>query len=740
MKNRNKMLAVLLAGTMVAGSLTGCGDKTPADTNATTPATQAPAEVAPTTEAPAEVKEEVDLSSMSYEEQSEYLYNQNLGEFYEIYSKAKEEVDNISLRYAQMAVAEAKLLESGVMFPNTTNGGSYAIGRVAPGSTTPVLWGSDEYRYHNAIVTTELIKTEDRNEMKKKLEELKGTGTYADWAKEFLTSKGYELKDTVNTNLFSGDPQTWDILSSSQTIDAYQTVQAYDGLLEYDVEGVQQPALATGYEISDDKLTYTFHIREGVEWVDSQGRKVADVKADDFVAGMQHMMDAQGGLEYLVQGVIKNASQYIDGEITDFAQVGVEATDDYTLVYTLESPCPYFTSMMGYSVFAPLSREYYTSQGGKFGEEYDASAEDYFYGKTPDNIAYCGPYLITNFTSKNVVKFELNEKYWNKENVFIKSMTWPYEDQSDATKLYNDVKNGTVDASAINSSEIESAKADGLFDEYAYISSTGASTFPIFFNLNRTAYANANDNTKVVSTLSDEEKERANKALNNQNFRLAFAFSIDVASRQAQRVGEALKNNRIRNSYTPGKFVTLAEDVTIDINGTATTFKAGTNYGEILQAQLDADGFPIKAYDKNADGGAGSSDGYAGWYSPENAAAYLEKAIAELAAEGVVIDENNPIKLELPYTTAIEWDVNQSNALKQSVNNALGGKVEVVLAAAADSTEWEYAAYRISSGSEANYNICDLSGWGPDYGDPSTYLDTFLPEFAGYMTKCLGIY
>ena len=46
--------------------------------------------------------------------------------------------------------------------------------------------------------------------------------------------------------------------------------------------------------------------------------KIADVTADDFVAGMQHMMDAQGGLEYLIEGIIVNASQYISGEVTDF--------------------------------------------------------------------------------------------------------------------------------------------------------------------------------------------------------------------------------------------------------------------------------------------------------------------------------------------------------------------------------------------------------------------------------------
>lgn len=57
------------------------------------------------------------------------------------------------------------------------------------------------------------------------------------------------------------------------------------GLLEYDCEGTSQPALAESYDVSDDGLTYTFHLRKGASWVDSQGRKIADVTADDFVAG-----------------------------------------------------------------------------------------------------------------------------------------------------------------------------------------------------------------------------------------------------------------------------------------------------------------------------------------------------------------------------------------------------------------------------------------------------------------------
>lgn len=754
MRNRKQVLAVLLAGTMVAGSLAGCGGGNAPATD--TPVTEnnsqaqpAETEAAGTGETAAEgetaavdasAKTMEELAGMEYDDRSTYLYEQNLGEFYELYMEAKDEIEDLSKRHAMMAVAEAKLLETGLVNPQTSQGGAYAMAREVPHTRTTVLWGNDEYRFHNALVTTELIKSEDIAEMKKQWAELQGTGTYLDWVKTYLEEKGYELADNYNYQNFGSDPVTWDILSTSQTVDSYAPVNTYDGLLEYDYENVQQPALATSYDVSDDGLVYTFHIREGVDWVDSQGRKVADVKADDWVAGFQHMIDTNGGLGDLVDGVVKNVTGYISGEITDFTQVGVKALDDYTLEYTLEKPIPYFPSMLGYNVFAPLSRDYYTSQGGKFGEEFDASAADYTYGKSPDNIAYNGPFLITNFTSKSVIVFKQNESYWNKDNVTIKSMTWPYEDQSDPTKMYNDVKSGVLTATGLSTSEVETARAEGLFDDYVYISSTTGTTFSMYYNLFRTAYANSNDNTKVVSILTDEEKDLANAALGNANFRLALSFSVDKAARQAQRVGEDLKLGRLRNSYVPGNLVTIENEVTIDINGTATTFPAGTLYGEIVQAQLDADGIPIKAFDINADGGAGSSDGYDGWYNAKNAAEYLDKAIEELAAQGVVIDAEHPVRLEFPYTSSIEWVTNQANAVKQSVESALGGKVEIVLADGADSNEWYYTGYYTDYGYEANYHITDVSGWGPDYGDPATYLDTFLPDYSGYVTKSLGIF
>jgi len=694
-------------------------------------------DAAPTQEA-SESDDASDASEASYDEISSAIYNAQLGEYYKAY-QAVDSAKTISERFALQAISEAKLMEAAVMLPIKTQGGVYAISRVAPYTVTNVAWGNDNDRYHQALVATELIKAEHRKEMKEKWNELKGTGTYEQWAKSYLTEKGYTIKDSYNLP-YTSDPVTWDILATSRAADSEAIVNTFDGLLEYDIEGVQQPALAERYEVSPDGLTYTFYIRKGVKWVDSQGREVAEVKADDFVAGMQHMMDAQGGLEYLIQGVIKNASEYISGEITDFSQVGVKALDDYTLQYILEKPCTYFTTMLGYGVFAPMCRSYYESKGGKFGQEYDPSSPDYTYAKDPDSIAYCGPYLVTNATAKNTIVFKANESYWNKDKINIKKITWYFNDGSDVTKAYNDAKAGVIDGASLNTSTIPIAKADGLFDEYAYISSTTAVSYMGFYNLNRAAFANVNDATAVVSPKSEEDKARTKAAMNNVHFRRALSFAVDRGSYNAQSAGEDLKYNALRNSYTPGNFVSLAEDTTVQINGVAKTFPAGTYYGEIMQAQLDADGVPIKVWDPKADDGIGSSDGYDGWYNVDNARAELNKAIEELAAQGVTIDAQNPIILDLPYASNNQNYTNQANAFKQSVENALNGMVTINLVVCNSYEEWYYAGYYTDYGYEANYDIYDLSGWGPDYGDPSTYLDTFLPDYAGYMIKCIGIY
>lgn len=689
----------------------------------------------------AEEAEEFDAEA--YGTKSSELYTQILGEFYDAYTVARAEVTNISLRHAQMAIAEAKLLSAAVYQPGTSKGGNYAISRIAPRTINSTLWGNDSDRYHQALIVNEdPLTLAEMDEMKAKWAELKGTGTYEAWAKEYLLGKGYTLNTDYSLN-YTADPETWDGLATSKAADSEAIVNTYDGLMEYDIENVQQPALATGYTVSEDGLTYTFTIREGVKWVDSQGREVAEVTADDFVAGMNHMLDALGGLEYLVGtdggcGIV-NAQQYIDGEISDFSQVGVKAVDKYTLQYTLEAPAHYFVTMLGYNCFAPMNRDYFLSQGGGFGEDYAPDAETYLYGKDPDHIAYCGPYLVTNLTPENTIVFSANESYWNKDAINLKTITWKFNDSSDALKAYNDMKAGALAGTGLNSSALEVAKQDGWFEKYAYVSGTDATAYGTFLNIDRGAFANVNDQVSVASPQTAEDQARTAAAVKNVHFRRALFMASDRAANNAQKVGEELKLASIINSYTPGNFVALTEDVTVDINGTATTFAAGTYYGAIMQAQLDADQVAIKVWDPTAEAGAGASFGFDGWYNPEAAAAEFAIAKEELAAQGIVIDAENPIYVDLPAYTASTTYNNAAEATKKSVETNLPGVI-VNKTECTTLAEWYYAGYYTNFGYEANYDLYDLSGWGPDYGDPQSYLDTLLPDYAGYMTKCIGIF
>lgn len=727
MKNLKRVLCALLALVMVLGFV-GCknnGDDktTPAPNNTNKPAeSEVPATTVPTGD---------------YNAMSAAIYDAQLGAFNTLYQAAKEET-NVSKRYALMAQAEAKLLEAAVLIPGTTNGGNYGLSRVAKRSASTVLWGNDSDRFHNVLVTTELITAEDQTHLKAMWNEVRGTGTYTQKAIDYLTEKGYTLKNTYNMG-YASDPKTWDALATSRSADSEAIVNTYDGLVEYDNENEIKPALAESWEVSEDGLTYTFHIRQGAKWVDAQGREVADVKADDFVAGMQHMLDAGGGLEYLVENIIVNALEYNTGDVTDFAEVGVKATDDNTVVYTLCQPTSYFITMLGYNVFAPMSRTYFESKGGVFGKDDYKTAVDagtMKYGQTVNDIAYCGPYTVTNHTAENTIVFEANPTYWNKDNITIKTLTWKFNDGKDPTKAYEDTKAGTLDGCGLSSASLEACKADGNFEKYCTVSDTDATSFVLFLNLNRNAYANFNDETKAVSTMTDDQKKRTDVAMLNVHFRRAIGMGLDIATYNGQVVGEELKLNSVRNSYTPGNFVALEEDVTVEINGESKTFAKGTYYGEIMQAQIDADGVKIKVWDAENQ----TSDGFAGWHNPANAYEELQQAITELKEFGVEISKDNPIVMDLPYYSGADIYTNRAQTLKQSVEEALQGCVVVNLVSCADAQEWYYAGYYTESGKDANYTLYDVSGWGPDYGDPATYLDTMLGDGAGYMAKCLGLF
>lgn len=749
MKKLTKLLALVLALVMVLSVFAGCSKSEPSKTE--TPADNTPADTTPDNtdetpadETPEEPTEWVDpVADMDYDEASSYLYEENLGEFNE-YLQAGLEATNLSESYALMAIAEAKLLESGLFLPQTTKGGNYSISRVVRRSASTVMWGNDSDRFHNILVTTELIKSEDQEAIVALWNELKGTGTFTEKVKEFVTGQGYTLKDTY-TIAYTSDPQTWDVSNTSRSADSEAIVNTVDNLFEYDNENVLQPALALSHEskINDDGTeTHTFKLREGVKWVDSQGREICELTAGDFVAGLQHALDCGEGLGDLLGSAaanIVNVDEYIAGEVTDIAEVGVKAVDDYTLEYTIAKPCSYFETMLTYNTFSPICRTYYESKGGVFGIDELSAAKDagtYSYGTTPNDIAYCGPYLVKSFVAENSIVFEANPSYWNAENIEIKTLTWNFNDGTDALKAFNDTMSGVQDGCGLSATSLEAARKDDTFDVYGYKADTDSTTYCGFTNLNRKAYANFNDETVGVSGKTEEQKAPSVHAMRNVHFRRALLMSLDMGGYNGCVVGEEMKLAALRNSYTPGNFCSLLEDVTVSINGTDVIYPAGTYYGQIVQDQIDADGVKIKVWDAEKQ----TSDGFVGWYSPENAMEELNIAIEELKAEGLEISPENPIYVEIPYASSNETYANRANYMKQCMEAALGGNVVILLCDCVDTVGWYYSGYYPNSGEEMNCDFIDVSGWGPDYGSPYSYLGTMLPDYQGYMTKSIGIF
>ena len=723
-----KLLCLLLSLIMIVSVFAACGKTDNGDDKGNEGETVTPVD-------PYAGKEHAEIS--------EDLYNKVLGEF-DTYYKAAKAATNVSERFALMAIAEAKLLSTGVMLPSTAQGGNYAISRIVPYSISSVLWGNDSDRFYTAlIVNGDPLTPAVRDEMKAKWAECATADEYFTWVKTYVAEKGLTLSDTYNLG-YTSDPKTWDALATSNAADSEAIVNTYDGLMEYDAKNNQVPALAESYTVSDDGLVYTFKLREGIQWVDYQGKAIEEVTADSFVYGFRHMLDAAGGLEYLVQGVVKNASEYIAGEITDFAEVGVKAVDKYTVEYTLEAPTSYFTTMLGYNVFAPISKTFYESKGGVFGvEEYAAAVADsdkYTYGTSHENIAYCGPYLVKSAVAENSIVFEANPSYWNTEKVEIKTLSWKFISGKNATESYDLMVDGTFAGSGLNSDAAAKAKADGNFEKFAYVSSTDATSYPVFMNVYRAQYGNYNDESVAPTTFTDLEKVRANLAMQNKDFRLALTTSLDRGAYNATTVGDDLKFASLVNSYTPGNFVFLKEDVTVQINGTDKTYAAGTWYGQIMQDQLDADGIKVKVWDPTADGGVGASFGYDGWYNVDYSRELLAKAVEELKAVNVEITKENPLKLEIPYYDISDIYSNRAAALEQSIEASTEGLVDVVTVKCGgeDAYNWYYATYFPEAGDDMNFNMMDNSGWGPDYGDPQTYLDTMF--LGGYMLKCIGLY
>lgn len=178
---------------------------------------------------------------------------------------------------------------------------------------------------------------------------------------------------TTYTQVYSAEVSTLNYLQSTATDVTVLGSLCVDGLVEFDRYGVMQPCLAESWDVSDDGTVYTFHLRQGVKWYTYEGEEYAEVKAGDFVAAAEYVLNAANAskVSNTLYHNIAGAKDYYDGTTADFSTVGIKAFDDYTVEYTLVAPLPYFIKMVSLNPWFPAQADFLAEQGDQFGTSND---------------------------------------------------------------------------------------------------------------------------------------------------------------------------------------------------------------------------------------------------------------------------------------------------------------------------------------------------------------------------------
>ncbi|GHU69503.1 oligopeptide-binding protein AliB [Clostridia bacterium] len=475
-------------------------------------------------------------------------------------------------------------------------------------------------------------------------------------------------EDAAYRTIYGAEVTTLNYLTTS-TENVYSLASnLFDTLVEYDRYGNVQPSAATSWEVSEDDLTWTFHLREGMKWVDGSGNPVAEVTAADFEAAAKYILDAQNAssMANVLYDIIVGAEDYFNGTstpeegadpapVTEWSTVGIKALDALTLQYSLNAPVPYFLSMTTYCPFMPVYEPFLLEKG-----------ETFALATGNNTLLYNGAYYLAEFKPQESRLLKKNPHNWDADNVFIDLRSYTYNAEA-ATVDPELFLRGEVDEAEFNSEVAaewlsDPAKADLIRP----IRRSGFYTYFYSFNYE-------------PKFAAEYEPENWKLAVNNENFRKAFYYAFDRIGSQAV-FEPSNPESIIFNTITPPEFAALN----------------GVDYTMI------GDLAPITAL------GTGT-------YDEETALKYRDLAKEELTAAGVTF----PVKVLLTYNASSNSWADESVVEEQHLESLLGTDfIEVIVEA------------RPSSGFLANvrrsgdYGLMKCN-WGPDYADPQTFVDPF---------------
>ena len=339
----------------------------------------------------------------------------------------------------------------------------------------------------------------------------------------------------------------------------------WDALVKLDDNNQVIGAAAESWESAPnaegvEDMVWTFHLREGAKWVDTEGNVVADVTANDFVFAWSELLNPDNAAEYYgFATVFKNAQAYYDyasgvegAPEVSIEDVGFYAQDDYTLVVELEDPLPYLLQYLKFEVMSPIYQPFYEDVGAEA------------YGTAPDKMLYNGPFRMTEWVLENTITTVKNDEWYDAANVSLQTIHW--DKYTDTNTKLNAFQTGEIDVIDITGEQRAQFEAEGypvnnwiagysffyycnVIQEEDLANYEGAKLSDMRSLNLRKAISYAIDRERIISTVYKNDNEPSP------------AFSLGISGVSAPTLGEAVvAANGGEPLYPPNADATKAQE------------------------------------------------------------------------------------------------------------------------------------------------------------------------------------
>ena len=494
-------------------------------------------------------------------------------------------------------------------------------------------------------------------------------------------NSGKPLTELITYETSGREIESWNMLYSQLATNFNVTTNIWDGLLSFDSYGKPVAAIAKSWEHNDDASVWTFHLRDDVDWVDINGEVKDHLTSKDFLVGFEWVLNAKkneaantsmpsttvvGAADYYdkTDALDNDAAYALTYEDMLAAGVGIEAPDDYTVVFTCMNPCPYFDTVASYVCCYPAPPALIDELG-----------IDGFRGVNYDQMWSCGPYLIEEFVQDNTKSYVPNPNYYDADNV-TRFDRVTVNMISDLTVGYQLYQNRELDELELSESTLTTIQADPSNEYNQQLCEKRPTKYAYDFHFNY--YCLNEDGTP---------NENWNKAIANESFRRCFQEGVNLIPYYA-------RFNKINPLKCENNFYTM--------KGVCYNSK-GEDYTSLVAKELGIDGEKY-AYD-------GETMVHLRDSSEDSIKALRDKAIEELTAIGVKF----PIKPPFYFVAGNTVAQDNATVLKQCFIDSFGD----------DFIQLDLRTYVSSFAKEVRtpkMHAFVINGWGADFGDPVNFV------------------